>query len=384
MTNSNNEKNSQNELENNSQKSDDDEDEDLIFDLPKPSEQLTNNVPTSYAAAATPNTSQVLEQAEEEERKAHEEYTRDRLNEIFHDVISAVEEAQLQAPQHPNDYDSEDEDTEDGFYIGFLIKTLERTEQTKSNRTLRTGINNTSTTRIVETNLAYLATGDCILHPVRITGRITEDKDPKKRPYHLFSIDFANINKDSNSIDAKDMVMLNSTTQLNRFKHIDQLVSFPRLMGKISKNASGNLNIAPFELVKSNKTKENWKRNNNTELPFASNLPGHSSFMVGDEVSFLLAMGKNGPVAIQVTHAIMVDPASKKTFEHGVNMITPEVLCSYTDTYKNPYFTSGHTELDTVQSTEILNQLELEDTNNAVHLIPTTTRRGNGPWHIKF
>ena len=106
--------------------------------------------------------------------------------------------------------------------------------------------------------------------------------------------------------------------------------------------------------------------------------------MVGDEVSFLLAMGKNGPVAIQVVHAIMVDPASKKTFEHGVNMITTEVLCSYTDTYKNPYFRSGHTELDTVQSTEILNQLELEDANNAVHLIPTTTRSGKNPWHITF
>ena len=382
MTNSNNEEKSQNETETNSQKQVSDEDTDHENDPPISSDPPPNNVLPSYAAAATRTLTQ--EQAEEEERRAHEEFMHEQLKQDFYDEISAAEEAQLQDPQYPNDYDSDDEEIEDGFYIGFLIKTLVRTEQVKSNRNLRTGINNTSTTRNVETNLAYLATGNGILQPVRITGRISEDKDPKKRPYHLFSIDVAKINKSSHSIDAKDMVMLNSTNQLSRFNHPNQLVAFPRLTGKISKNSNGSLNITPFELVKSNKTKENWKRNNNTELPFDSNLPSHSSFMVGDEVSFLLAMGMNGPVAIRVNHAIMVDPASKKSFEHGANVITTEALCSYTGTFKNPYFTSGHTELDTAQSTEILNQLELEDTENAVHLIPTTSRNGNDPWHITF
>ena len=136
-------------------------------------------------------------------------------------------------------------------------------------------------------------------------------------------------------------------------------------MGKISKNANGNLNITPFELVKSNKTKENWKRNNKIELPYASNLPNHSSYMVGDEVSFQLAMGTNGPVAIKVERAIMIDPATKKTFEYGVNITSPIAYCSHSETHKNTYFTRGYTELDTVQSTKITNQLDLEDTSNA-------------------
>ncbi len=382
MTNSNNEKKSQNERETNSQNESSDEDTDHENDQPIPSDPPPTNVLPTYAAAATHSSTQ--EHAEEEERRAHEKFMHEQLQQDFYDETSAAEEAQHQDPLFSNDYDSDDEETEHGFYIGFLIKTLVRTEQIKSNRTLRTGINNTSTTRNVETNLAYLATGNGILHPVRITGRITEDKDPKKRPYHLFSIDVAKINKNSHSIDAKDMVMLNSTNQLSRFDHPDQLVAFPRLTGKISKNSNGSLYITPFELVKSNKTKENWKRNNNTELPFASNQPTHSSLMVGDEVSFLLAMGTKGPVAIRVNHAIMVDPASKKSFEHGANVITKEALCSYTGTYKNPYFTNGHTELDTAQSSEILNQLELEGTENAVHLIPTMSRNGNNPWHITF
>ena len=53
-------------METNSQKNDDDEDEDLIFDPSKSSDQLPNNVPTSYAAAATPILSQEQTDAEDQ------------------------------------------------------------------------------------------------------------------------------------------------------------------------------------------------------------------------------------------------------------------------------------------------------------------------------
>ena len=141
MTNSNNEEKSQNETETNSQKQVSDEDTDHENDPPISSDPPPNNVLPSYAAAATRTLTQ--EQAEEEERRAHEEFMHEQLKQDFYDEISAAEEAQLQDPQYPNDYDTYDEETEDGFYIGVLIKTLVRTEQIKSNRTLRTGINNT-------------------------------------------------------------------------------------------------------------------------------------------------------------------------------------------------------------------------------------------------
>ena len=150
-------------------------------------------------------------------------------------------------------------------------------------------------------------------------------------------------------------------------------------MGKISKGTNGNLTITPFELIKSNKTKESWKRNNNVEIPYASNSQTYNSYLVGDEITFLLAMGNNGPVAIQMERAVMIDPATNKTFEYGVTMQNPTVFCTLTETDKNIYFTKGHTELDTVLSTEVTDHLNLEDTSNAVHLIPTTSRGANNP-----